>query len=173
MEIWKDIKGYEGIYMISSLGRVKSLEKKSKNHSGFFKTLKEKTLKTHISKTGYYVVDLKLNCYRKTFKIHRLLAIHFLEKPDGKDFVNHKNGIKIDNNLSNLEWCTIKENNLHAVKTGLRNDLGVNNKNSKLSVEDVFYIRNSNLKVSDLAIKFDMNQSTIYKLKRGVTYKTI
>ena len=171
MEIWKKINGFEN-YEISNLGRVKSLPRLVKNHYGFLKNLKEKILKNHISKTGYYVVDLKCNYKRKTFKIHRLIAIHFIDNKENKGFVNHINGIKIDNNINNLEWCTIKENNYHAQVTGLKNDSGVNNSKSKININDVNFIRNSTLKLKELALMFNMNQSTISKIRLHKTYKT-
>lgn len=175
MEIWKNIEGYEGYYQISNLGNIKSLSRFRKNgkkeKEGYIK--KEIILKTHISKTGYYVVDLKRNGIRKTFKIHRLIALHFIDNPFNKNYINHKNGIKTDNSIENLEWCTIKENNKHAEETGLKNDSGCNSSNSKLTREDVYYIRNSNEKIKYLALRFKMNESTIYKLKRRQTYKNI
>lgn len=173
MEIYKDIKGYEGFYQISNLGNVKSLSRIVNNHSGFKKTLKEKILKNHISNTGYYVIDLKKNCERKTFKVHRLIAFAFIDKVIGKEYVNHINGIKTDNSIENLEWVTIKENNKHAYLTGLKNDSGINNTRSKLKIEDVFFIRNSNLKLKELSNIYNLNESTISKIILRKTYKNI
>lgn len=171
MEIWRTIENYAGFYEISNLGNVKSLKRLVDNHSGFKKLLKEKYLKTHISKTGYFVVDLKKNNQRKTFKIHRLIAIAFIDKIDGKNYINHIDGNKLNNYISNLEWCTIQENNKHAEKLGLKKDSGVNNSKSKLNQDDVFYIRNSNLKLKELALMFKMNESTISKIRLYKTYK--
>lgn len=173
MEVWKKIEGYEDIYEISNYGRIKSLSRLVNNHSGFKKLLKEKYLKNHISKTGYFVVDLKNNNVRKTFKVHRLIAIHFIEKVIDKNYINHIDGNKLNNEISNLEWCTIKENNYHAKKIGLKNDCGVNNSKSKLKIEDVFYIRNSNLKLKELALMFNMCESGISKIKLFKTYKDV
>ena len=171
MEIWKKINEFEN-YEISNLGNVKSLSRLVKNGEGIFRKTKEKILKNQISKTGYYVVDLKCNCKRKTFKIHRLIAIHFIENKYNKGFVNHINGIKTDNNINNLEWCTIKENNYHAQQIGLKNDSGVNNSKSKININDVNFIRNSPLKLKELSIMFNMNISGISKIRLYKTYKT-
>lgn len=171
MEVWKQIEGYEGIYEISNLGNVKSLSRLVNNHSGFKKQLKEKILKNHISKTGYFVTDLKNNNERKTFKIHRLIAFAFIDKVIGKEYVNHIDGNKLNNNIDNLEWCTIQENNKHAEKLGLKNDSGINNSKSKLKIEDVFFIRNSNLKLKELSNIYNLNESTISKIILRKTYK--
>ena len=173
MEVWKDVKGYEGYYQVSNLGRIKSLSRKVKNHSGFKKVLKEKILKVHIGKTGYYVVDLKKESQRKTFKIHRLIALHFIKNPNNKKCINHINGVKTDNSLKNLEWCTIKENNNHAIKKGLVKNHGVFNKKSKFKEQDVIYIKNSHERATDLAKKFNVSEGTIYRVRRGETYKSI
>lgn len=113
MEVFKDVKGFEGIYQISNLGTVKSKSRLVNNHSGFKKVLKEKYLKPHVSKTGYLVVDLKYNCKRKTFKLHRLIALHFIDNPNNLPFVNHIDGNKLNNEIHNLEWVSNRENCCH------------------------------------------------------------
>lgn len=113
MEIWKDIKGYEGHYQISSLGQVKSLARKIKNSRYGFGMLKEKIIKLS-TRHGYNLAPLKLNGNEKTVSVHRLVAIHFIPSPQNKEQVNHINGIKNDNRLENLEWNTRSENVLHS-----------------------------------------------------------
>ena len=114
MEVWKNIKDYENCYQISNLGNVKSLSRFVDNHSGFKKSLKEKLLKNHISKTGYFVIDLKKENQRKTFKVHRLIALAFIDNKNNLPFINHIDGNKLNNNISNLEWVSNRENCCHA-----------------------------------------------------------
>lgn len=173
MEIFKDVENYEGYYQISNLGRIKSLQRFAKNHSGFKKVLKERYLNPIIGKTGYYVVSFKKDGIKKTFKVHRLIAIAFIDKVEGKEFINHKNGIKTDNRIENLEWCTILENNRHSREIGLTNQDGYNNVSSKLTEEQVIFITNSEIPLKDLAIMFNVNFTTVYKAKNRITYKNV
>lgn len=104
-EIWKDIKGYENIYQISNKGNVKSLNYKQ--------TGREKILKPSVDKDGYLFVCLCKNRKVKPFKVHRLVAEAFISNPNNYPCVNHKNEIKDNNRLENLEWCTVKYNNIY------------------------------------------------------------
>lgn len=115
VEIWKDIKDYEGLYQISDRGNVKSLN--------YNKTGKEKLLKKGKDDDGYLYVVLYFHGERKHHKIHRLMCKCFLENIENKEQVNHKNGIKSDNAIENLEWCTHTENQRHAWNTGLKKAL--------------------------------------------------
>jgi hypothetical protein len=119
-EIWLPVVGYEGYYEVSNLGRVRSLRK---------------TLKNNI-RNGYCQVGLFINGNRKIVYVHRLVAEVFIINPDNKPEVNHKDGIKTNNNVFNLEWATFKENNQHAFKTGLNKGtwtgkFGIENSSSK------------------------------------------
>lgn len=108
-EIWKDIKGYEGLYQISNNGRVKSLLKVTK-FGNRLKVNEEMILKPALGKRGYYVVSLNHNGKSKTFTIHRLIAEAFIPNPLNKKFIDHINTIKTDNRIENLRWVTSKEN---------------------------------------------------------------
>lgn len=122
-EIWKDIKGYEGLYQVSNLGRVKSLKRvilRNNQHGKYFVEKEEKILKQFIQKKGYLRISLSQNGESKFLQVHRLVAQAFINNPDNKETVNHINGIKTDNSVKNLEWCTNAENLQHSYMIGLR-----------------------------------------------------
>ena len=99
-EIWVDIKGYEGLYQVSNKGRVKKI----------YKNGKIRILKTRLDNNGYLCVTLSKNNKPKIFKMHRLIATHFIPNPDNKPCVDHINTIRTDNRIENLRWVTKKEN---------------------------------------------------------------
>lgn len=116
-EIWADIDGYQGMYKISNLGNVLSLERRGKDG----RKVKERLLAKSRDKDGYLAVTLYHNEKPlKSAKIHRLVAQAFIPNPENKAQVNHINGIKEDNTISNLEWNTAKENTTHAIDSQLR-----------------------------------------------------
>ena len=113
-EVWKDIKGYEKFYMVSSYGRVKSLSRTIKHpysNNGGYK--KGKILKQQLNTNNYYRVYLCKYGVKKRFYVHRLVISSFLPNPLGKLEINHINENRKDNRLENLEWSTKKENMRH------------------------------------------------------------
>jgi len=110
MKIWKDIEGYPK-YQISNLGRVKSL-----------KMSEEKIMCLYNTRDGYHMAGLFNNPKLKSIKVHRLVAETFIPNPLNKRTVNHINGIKTDNRVTNLEWNTHKENMKHAYNNNIRNN---------------------------------------------------
>ena len=120
MEIWKAVKGYEGFYEVSSIGRIRSVDHYVACGMRYNSKVKRKghLLKQNAKKNGYLTVDLSKHNKIKTISVHRIVAVAFLEPVDGKDFVNHKNLNKHDNRAENLEWCTRSENARHAVVNG-------------------------------------------------------
>jgi hypothetical protein len=131
MEKWKDIKGYEGIYQVSDLGNIKSLDRLAWNghamhiHKGrLMKPKGAKYKEIHLCKEGKI----------KKHYMHRLVAQAFIDNPNNKPQVNHLNGVHADNRLENLEWCTAEENNKHAWDNGFqtaRDMSGIKNPNYK------------------------------------------
>jgi hypothetical protein len=119
MEIYKDIKGFEAIYQISNFGSVRSLDRLVRSHEDKTRKIKGKLYSPYLGLRGYRVITLRVGKTVKVRYIHRLLAETFIPNPENKPCVNHKNGNKLDNTLSNLEWTTYKENNNHARDIGL------------------------------------------------------
>jgi len=107
-ENWKDVIGFEGYYQISNLGRVKSLVRLGNRV--------EKILKPYRNDKRYYFVDLKIRDNRKQYRLHRLLADHFIPQPFNKQYVSHIDGNRANNKLNNLEWVNSIENACHAMK---------------------------------------------------------
>lgn len=119
-EIWKDVVGYEGLYQVSNLGKVKSLERIRKYRKGVYGLKKEIILKQASSQKYLTVCLTNFFCIKKTITIHRLVAIAFIPNPDSKPQVNHKDGNKFNNVFNNLEWVTSSENLIHALETKLK-----------------------------------------------------
>jgi len=119
-EIWKDVKGYEGMYQVSNLGRIKSLDRTVVCNRGY-KLVKGMILKGEISKKGYCRIRLSNGVNnRKKYFVHRIVAFAFICNQDNKPFINHIDGNKLNNNITNLEWCTCSENIQHAFDNGLK-----------------------------------------------------
>jgi hypothetical protein len=122
-ELWKDIENYEGLYQVSNLGRVKSLQRRVPSGMGNTRLVNENILKFGVCK-GYYVVTFSKNVNKninkgKTYRVSRLVANAFITNVDNCLEVNHINGDKFDNKISNLEWLTHKKNQEHAIKNKL------------------------------------------------------
>jgi hypothetical protein len=123
MEIWKNIKG--SYYEVSNLGRVKSLQRYVNTANGQ-RLVKEKILKQSYDKDRYCIICLRIEKYKKTYKIHRLVAEKFLIKiNDDYDTVNHKDFDKSNNNCNNLEWVSNMANTRHYHKRENKKCVGV------------------------------------------------
>ncbi len=119
-EIWKNIKGYEELYQVSDLGRIKSLEKQIVRNNGRKQTFKEKILKAGLSRNGYLTVMLFKNKKGKTYTVHSLVAKNFIANDNNYKCINHKDENKLNNCVDNLEWCTYKYNNTYNDKMAFK-----------------------------------------------------
>lgn len=168
----KDVPEYEGIYAVTKNGKVWSYTKN--NRSG--KIHNGKYLKEIIGDGRYLTVNLSKQGKHRIFYIHRLIAMTFIKNPENKREVNHIDGNKINNNVKNLEWSTRKENNDHAIKTGLHDQWGEKNKKAKLTANDVLIIRKLILEGfsnTEIAIKFNVSRRNINWIKLGVTWSKV
>lgn len=173
IEEWKDVEGFEGMYQVSDMGRVKSLPR--------FKRKTERILKPSPSTTGYLLVGLRKPGVKvKSMLVHRLVLIAF--NPIGcadTMTVNHRNFNTEDNRLSNLEWCTQEENNRHYLEYGERHEtqnVGEKHHLSVLTEELVLEIRSkhsSGQSGNSLSREYSVGEGTVRQIVNRVTWKHI
>lgn len=161
----KDVKDYEGLYFLNENGNIFSYPKKTR------KGIRE--IYPNLRKNGYLFIDLCKDKKVKKILMHRLMALTFLPNPENKEQVNHINGIKNDNRLSNLEWNTRSENQLHSIACGLRTTIGEKNSQSKLNSIQVMKIFNDNRKYIEIQKEFNISIPTISDIKRGYSWTHI
>ena len=151
-------------YLISKCGKLFSLTS-------------NKILKKIKNSDGYLQHGLTINGKLKMIAIHRLLCLTYLDNKENKTHVNHKDGNKTNNCLSNLEWCTCKENIQHAYDTGLKSNKGDKHPRNKLTEAVVLELRKlsktNKIKYSELSIEYGVNPTTISKAIRGITFAHI
>ena len=166
IEAWRDVVGYVGLYEVSNLGRVRR-SLKDRPHDG---TFPGRILRPHTNH-GYFKLKLRKNGDAKILFVHRLVAEAFLSPAANPDqrFVNHIDACRINNAVSNLEWCTRKENTRHAAQLG-RMPRGADNYNTKLTADQVQDIRSqyrlTRIYQVQLAAAYGVSQSAISKIIR-------
>ena len=165
-EIWRDIKDYEGLYQVSNLGNVKSLEREVWNGYSFVKH-KERILRPRYTKKGYVKYSLYKNNKPKQYNGHWLVLSTFVKNVDNKPQINHKNGIKDDNRLFNLEYCTNSENQIHALENNLtkirKRRYKFNKQNSRKCLDKyrAIAIEKAIKKISKPILELDKNNNII------------
>lgn len=174
-EVWKDIKGFEGVYQVSSLGRVRSL---IDSHGNARKEPKLRRLS--YNKDGYAKIRLMHGDADVTARIHRLVAEAFIPNPENLETVNHKNGDKTDNRIENLEWADRSYQMIHAYEHGLKKPMsGTKNHWARLTEDDVRAIRAEYVPYSRehstvaLGKKYGLTNTTIGRVVRGMGYADV
>lgn len=177
IEIWKDVVGLDGLFMVSNLGNMKTMPKQVfHNLTLQFITRKERMLRNNsLNTSGYLQVLLHKNGAKIAARVHRLVAEAFIPNPLNKPCVNHINGIKTDNRVSNLEWCTFSENCQHAVMIGLKRrghervDATIKSEEIVKDIRRIY--QKETISQRKLAAQFGMSKSSIQLLLANKTYK--
>lgn len=169
MENWVPIDGYEGLYEVSDAGMVRSLKRT---------TTSGRVLSQRAGTGGYLNVCLCKDNRKKTFVVHRLVARAFLDNPEGKSEVNHKNGIRTDNRVENLEWVTRSENEKHAYEVlGKSPQAYWKDRPRKFARrftdEQVLAIRSDERPYSQIAAEYGVSKTAIRDIKRRKNYREV
>lgn len=177
IEEWRDIRDLEGYFQVSNLGRIRALDRHIVK-VGVNQTIKGRMLKGHKGKNGYIKTNFSKNGVLYYRLIHRLVAEAFIPNPENKKNVNHKNGIKDDNRLENLEWATDSENSLHAIRTGLtRVRKGEEIYFSKITNRQAYFIKcmffRDNMSVTQISKVTGLSGRMIADLVKERTWKHI
>lgn len=175
---WREVPGYDGLYFVNKLGFVYRTERIviAVRQGSPVRRIKSGGILSEEYRTGYPSVTLISGKKTKHETIHRLVAKSFLEPIEGKNFVNHKNGIKSDAFYRNVEWCTVKENHDHAIRTGLdKGIVGEMNNNSKLNTLQVRIIRRliGQMYQREISEIFGIRQNVVSKIKLLQTWSSV
>lgn len=169
----KPIKELDGLYEIDEHGNVYTMPRKLKTPTSEYFT-KERKLKPYNNGYGYLLVDLRKEGKRYMRLVHRLVAETFLPNPNNLPQVNHIDGNKSNNDITNLEWCSCSENQYHAFRNNLK-PKNFKHPNSKLTLEQVLYIKHHCKEYSMyyFAKKYKVNTATIKQIIEGKSYREI
>jgi hypothetical protein len=169
-EKWLPIIGYEGYYEVSDLGRVKSIKRTVPNTRKGVDYIRERILSQHFRRYSFVVLTKFNKTTNKT--VHRLTAVSFIDNPENKAQINHKDGITYKNSIYNLEWNTSFENMQHSVRTGLKS-IGENQSQAKLNNKQVYEIRelNKSMHIKEIAIVYGVQKPCIWKIVNNKTWK--
>lgn len=173
-EQWLDVFGYEGLYQVSSHGRVLSCARTVPDKRTGTRTKKARLLALTVDSAGYQKVTLYRGELKEVWKIHRLVATHFCDKPAGCDVVNHIDNVTTHNWKENLEWTTPLGNNHHMCNQGRnRACRGEQSGSSKLTEEDIRSIRklsDQGLSQTKIGEKFGIGQAQVWRILRGLRW---
>jgi len=176
MEEWAAIEGFEGLYEISDLGRVRSIDRIQINSKGIQRRDKGRILTLVDRGNDYLFVSLSKNNKKHNFSVHTGVAQAFIPNPENRPQVNHKDGDKRNNVKTNLEWATAQENSIHAFENNLRISVkGESHGGNKLTEMQVLEIRrmSTNSSHQSIADMFDVSRSAVSKIVRRDMWKHI
>ena len=165
---WRDIPSLDGLYQVSSCGQVRSVDRAVRGRPGrrdWFK--RGRVLRQTISPNGYLRARVSVDGDDRTLNVHRLVALAWIGKPPVDATVNHKDGDKKNNQVSNLEWLSCAANIRHAIQSGLKRVARAGNPNAKLTEADVTSIRGSEESRPVLAEKYGVSACQITRVRRG------
>lgn len=165
VEVWADVVGYEGLYKVSSLGRVASQPRSFVKATGMPCTVRGKVLKTYTLPSGYETIDLRKDNAAKVFYIHRLVLEAFAGKPLPSHEACHENGKRGDNRLCNLRWDSRSNNHKDKAKHGTA-PWGENCGTAKLNAAQVMAIRNDSRPSSAVAADYGISFSHVCSIRR-------
>lgn len=183
-EIWKPVKGYEGLYEVSNKGNVRSVDRYVRNDKQY-RLLKGKPMKTFPNLYGYLKTNLYKNGQRKLHSVHRLVAEAFIPNPSNLPCIDHINTIKTDNRVENLRWCTNKENSNNPLtrehinikshsKEAKEKMLATRRKNQSYRCEiPVYYIDEDGSKISFKSMREAQRQTNVYNISRSIAKKRL
>lgn len=162
MKEWRDIQNHEGLYQVSNDGEVKSIRKNKVLRPGL--------------RNGYLAVNLRGPDGLKFVAVHRLVGFAFVPNPDNNPQINHKNGIKTDNRVENIEWCTRSQNIQHSIHVLKVFPVGERNPQAKLTDLIVVKIReehSSGMKIAALSDKYSVTKKVIYNIVKRIDWKHV
>lgn len=169
VETWKPVTDFEDSYEVSSFGNVRSKDRFRDGKHGSTVPVKGRLMALKISKSGYAILGLCKNGKKHFKSVHRLVAEHFIKNTDLKPTVNHIDGVKTNNNVSNLEWSTHSEQMIHAVKNDLLEKRGTPKYTKKFKQEILEYYLSNPMSLRKLADKFSVSERTAGRIvKDGV-----
>lgn len=173
-EEWRDVSGYEGMYQVSNLGRLKSLERYVRHSANNISLKKEHIFNVGISNKSLIAI-LSKEGTSKGYLIYRLVAKAFIPNPENKPEVNHIDGNRMNNKVTNLEWATRSENEKHAYDTGLyvsrkgeNHPMSKITRNDILKMYDLFNAGNSKKQIAEI---FNISYSHVCRIFKGSTWK--